>query len=350
MTVDIVAEECRAFLGNHAKTSIREKARLDESLEAVAYTENKSSAIKKSMDRIRNLLVVQNIGNELTTSVRLVTCRESTADHKNMALVDILLHLCNRSEDILLSKVAEYAHTDLRTGIAPSLCRIVVAVCSREYRKICNWSLNRLALISEIGLLCLEWLHALKTSRDYILAICLCCVRIYLSKLGRVGSHEIEEVELHTIDCKFAVLAICNFSDKNGIRIIEFTFGLNKNRTVAIIEEFLLIDIDLRIKTVTERHLADCLCYTTEAKSITGNDVLCLDLLVNICPVSLELLNVRHIVVEWSMLDEIQLITLELQFRRNHLLGIHSRDTERHKHRRYVDVLEGSAHRVLSTD
>ena len=99
------------------------------------------------MDCISNLLVVKDIRNELTAAIRLVTCRESAADHKDMTLVDILLHFSDRSEDIVFGKVAEHAHADLCTGIAPSLSRIIVTVCTWEYREICDWSLNRLALV-----------------------------------------------------------------------------------------------------------------------------------------------------------------------------------------------------------
>ena len=50
------------------------------------------------------------------------------------------------------------------------------------------------------------------------------------------------------------------------------------------------------------------------------------------------------------MFDEVKLITLILKFRRNHSLSINSCDTEGHEHWRYVDILECTAHRVLTTD
>ena len=50
------------------------------------------------------------------------------------------------------------------------------------------------------------------------------------------------------------------------------------------------------------------------------------------------------------MLDQIKLIAFVLEFRRDDLLCIDCRDTECHKHRRDIDVLECSAHRVLASD
>ena len=181
------------------------------------------------MDCISDILIIKNVCNELTATIRLVTCRETTANHENITLIDILLHLSDRSEDILLSKVAEYAHANLSTGCSPCLCRIIVAVCTWEYREICDWGLNRLALVLEISLLCLERLNLLKTCRNDILAICLSCIRIYLSELSRVGCHKVEDIELHAIDSELALLSISNLTYENCIRIVEFLLCLNED-------------------------------------------------------------------------------------------------------------------------
>ena len=134
------------------------------------------------MDSIRYILVVQHVCNELSAAVRFVSRRESTAEHEDMTLVDILLHLSDRPEDVFFSKVAEYAHADLRTGIAPCLRRIIVTVGSREYRQICYRFLYWLSLISEIRLLCLERLNAIKSCRNSLAVVSLGSVRINLRK------------------------------------------------------------------------------------------------------------------------------------------------------------------------
>ena len=71
---------------------------------------------------------------------------------------------------------------------------------------------------------------------------------------------------------------------------------------------------------------------------------------MDIIPVRLELLDVRHMVLKRSMSDKVELVAFILEFRRDHLACVHCSDTESHEHRRYVDVLECSAHRVLSSD
>ena len=82
--------------------------------------------------------------------------------------------------------------------------------------------------------------------------VCLCCIRINLSELGTVHIHELEEIELGSVYCKLAVLAISNLTDEDCVRIIESILSLNEDRTITVVEEFLLVDIDLCIKTVTE--------------------------------------------------------------------------------------------------
>ena len=186
-----------------------------------------------------------------------------------MALIDILLHFCDRTEDILLCKVAEYAHAYFSTGITPCLGRIVVAVCSREYREVCDRLLNRLTLVLEVCLLSLVWLDILKTCRNKLGMVSLSCVRINLCESCTVDVDKFEDIESLSVDCKLAVLAVSNLSDKNCIRPVKLVLSLNKDRTVAIVEELLLVICDLCIKTVTERHLADSLSNTTESYSIS---------------------------------------------------------------------------------
>ena len=204
------------------------------------------------MDCISDILVIKNVRNELTATVRLVTCRESTTEHKDMTLIDILLHFCDRAENIVLCKVAEHTHTDLSTGSSPSLGRIVIAVCTREYREICDRFLHWLALIFKIRLLSLEWLDTLKTGRSDCLIVSLCSIWIYLGKLRRVGSHKVEDVELLAVDSELALFSICHLTDEDCIRIVEFALSLNENRTITVVEEFSLIVLDARIETVTE--------------------------------------------------------------------------------------------------
>ena len=86
MAVDIVPEQCRRILCHHSETAVRKKTRLDKRLEAVADSEDKSSPVEKLMYLFCNLLIVQHIGYELTASVRLISCRESSAQGKYMAL------------------------------------------------------------------------------------------------------------------------------------------------------------------------------------------------------------------------------------------------------------------------
>ena len=350
MTVDVVTEECRTFLGHHAETTVWKKARLDQSLESVADTEDETAAVKQRMDSISDYLVIKHIRYELTATVRLVTCRESAADHEDMTLIDVLLHFCDRPEDIIFGKIAEYAHAHLCTRITPCLCRIVVTVCTREYREICNRSLNRLTFIFKVSTLCLIWLDTFHSCRNDILVICLCCIWVYLSELGTVCIDEFKDIELGTIDCENTVLTICHLTEEDCIRIVKLVFCLDEDRTVTVVEELCLIHIDLRVKTVTERHLTDSLCNATESKCITRYNIISLYLLVNILPVSLELLYIRHIVVQRSVLDQIKLVAFVFELRRDHLLSVNGSDTESHEHRRYVDILECSAHRVLTSD
>ncbi len=95
MAVDVIAEKRRAVLGHLSQTSVRQESRLDEGLESVADSQNKSSPVYQGMHSIGYILIVQHIRNEFSASVRLISGRESTAEHKHMTLVYVLLHLCD---------------------------------------------------------------------------------------------------------------------------------------------------------------------------------------------------------------------------------------------------------------
>ena len=47
---------------------------------------------------------------------------------------------------------------------------------------------------------------------------------------------------------------------------------------------------------------------------------------------------------------QVQAVALEFEFRRNHIIGIGSDDTESSKCRRHIQVLECTAHGILATD
>ena len=82
---------------------------------------------------LRNILVVQHIGNEFTAAVRLVARREAAAEHEDMARSDRLLHPADRVENSLRRQVAEHLAAHFGTRPAEGLRGVVVAVAAREY-------------------------------------------------------------------------------------------------------------------------------------------------------------------------------------------------------------------------
>ena len=59
--------------------------------------------------------------------------------------------------------------------------------------------------------------------------ICLRSVRVNLGELSSVHSHELEDVELLAVDGELALLAVCNLSDEDCIRPVEFLLSLDKD-------------------------------------------------------------------------------------------------------------------------
>ena len=64
----------------------------------------------------------------------------------------------------------------------------------------------------------------------------------------------------------------------------------------------------------------------------------------------LQLFRIRHVVRERSVAQQVNLIAGFLEFSGYDVTGVHRGDAESHQGGRYVNVLEGSAHRVLAAD
>ena len=171
MSVDIISEQCRRILGDGSEVSIRQESGFHQSLEAVADAQNQAAACDKRLNGCRNLLIVKDIGNEFSASVRLVACRESAAEHQNLTFVNVLLHLVDGVEDVLLRKVAEHACLHLCTCLVECLGGIVIAVRSGEYRQISHRLGDFLALVFKIyllGLVRFDTFHPLKQDTFHI--------------------------------------------------------------------------------------------------------------------------------------------------------------------------------------
>ena len=149
VAVDVVAEERRGLLRDHAETAVGQQTRLDQCLETVADTQNQAATVQQRVDLRHDILVVQHVDDELGTAVGFVTRGEAAAQHEDMRPADVLLHLGDRTQDVVAGDVAQHAHLHLGTGPAERLGRIVVAVRAREDRNVNQRVFDRLARIGE---------------------------------------------------------------------------------------------------------------------------------------------------------------------------------------------------------
>ena len=134
MTVDVVAEERGRFGGDAAGPAVWQQAALDESLETVAYAQDKAAALLESLDGCAHAGVANHAGDELAAAVRLVSGGESAAERQDVALVYTAAHLVYGVLHILTAEVAEHEGPDLCSSAAESLGSVVVAVGAREHR------------------------------------------------------------------------------------------------------------------------------------------------------------------------------------------------------------------------
>ena len=254
-----------------------------------------------------------------------------------MALVDSRSHCVNRVQYILWSEITEYADMSLSTLTLKCASCIVVAVCTREDREVNLNLLHLLTLIyrscsSVIALatlltrLTLCWVDLLELS-------CICNVELLQRELLAQNLHALLSDCLTDLHCT-----------------LERLLSLDQNRTISVVEQGCLIASQRCTNLVTERHLSHCLSYTTKADCVCRNDIATVNLLGNHLEVSLQLLSVWSPICIRIVLNQVQAIASLLELRADSLACIECCDTERNEGWRYVDILECSAHRVLTTN
>ena len=275
------------------------------------------------MDLLRDILVVEYVGDELAASVGFVARRESAAEHEDVAPADMLLHLADRAEDRLGREVAEDRRLDLGAGAAEGAGRVVVAVRTREDGQVGHGVLHRLAPVDERAG-CGGALHDRPTVRA--------AVGIDSGEALAVGAAQ--RVERHPLAVNSQRFVGRRPAQPHGEGRIEFDGALHHDRTVVVGEQRLLRQLDLRADSVAESHLRQRLGHTAEPDGIARHDPTCGNPLGSIVPQGSERRGIGHTV----------------QIGRDHAPRVDGRNAEGHEHGRHVDLLEGAAHRVLAAD
>ena len=89
--------------------------------------------MKKLHNLFRDLFVSECSCDKFTGSVRLITGRETTGEHDDLALADALYKSIYGISDISRILILEYEYGSLRTRTLKCLCGIVLTVGTREY-------------------------------------------------------------------------------------------------------------------------------------------------------------------------------------------------------------------------
>ena len=118
---------------------------------------------------------------ELGASIRLITCRESTREHDDLCVIDVLFESFNGRSDILRGLVLEHPCHYIRAGSRKRLCAVIFTVGARKYRYKDGGSCH--LMLTNINLVCLidfrfHRLHVLlRLGGEYLLKGCFPCAQ-----------------------------------------------------------------------------------------------------------------------------------------------------------------------------
>ena len=308
MTVDVVAEQRRRLLGDHAQTSVRQKARLDQRLETVADAQDQASAVGQSVDFVANILIVQHIDNEFGASVGFVARRETACEHEDVRPADMLLHFGDRAQNVVAGDVAQDARPDLGPRRAERLGGVVVAVRAGEHRNIDHRGLDRLAGINE---------RFRGGCGGHHLRRVPALVGVNGREFLRIGLVKLFERHLHPVDRQR--LLGDGEAQQFGMRIFQRALALDEDRTVGVFIQFRLVEGDLRADAVAESHLGKALSDAAEAHGPRREDFPGLDPPADERKVLLQLRRVGHPVLQRSMADEVNAVSCAFEVGGNDL-------------------------------
>ena len=126
--------------------------------------------------------------------------------------------------------------------------------------------------------------------------------------------------------------------------------GLQQQGAIAQGEEFAFRKLHFHAQTVAQGHFHQAFGHAAVTERPGRYHLPGYRLRAEPAPVGLQLVRIRHIVRKRSMFEQVNLVSGLLEFRGNDLPCIHGGDAEGHQGGRHVNVLEGSAHGILSAN
>ena len=131
---DGIVGQGRAALVGVDNLAVRHESELDECLKTVAYAAHKpASAVEQVGNGIAYLRAAEECGYELTRAVGLVAAREAAGDEYRLRLAYRVRKCLGAEADAVCCAVVYDHDACVCACILDSLCRVVLAVSTREY-------------------------------------------------------------------------------------------------------------------------------------------------------------------------------------------------------------------------
>ena len=141
VTADGVERQRWAGVVHRTNVAVRNKAQLDECLEAVADAQHKAIALlEKLADSLGNLRSAEEGADKLSRSVWLVSAGEAAWNHDNLALLDGLCQRICGLNNILRSQVVDDQRGWVSARTLKGTRNVVLTVVTREYRDDDTWA------------------------------------------------------------------------------------------------------------------------------------------------------------------------------------------------------------------
>ena len=321
--------------------SIRNKAELDERLEAVADTRHKSVAL---LDQLHDILldggVAEEGGDELAGAVRLVTAGEAAGYKHHLRGLELVGKPVDAAGDAVGCEVVDNDDNRLRSRVAKRLCGVKLAVrageCGNQHLGLCALDMRRRPAFGGVG----EVLHRC--------AGCGNIAGIDAFKLILVNA----EKPIHIHGLVFECHGV-SFGDKaDRLTLGKISVNLNKERAVVVSEKLFNAHALGKIKAegVSEAHFHYRLRDAAHAGGIAG---------IGLAGVQNLIYSVKNLEQGAAARQTVfiilgrkanKLVSRRLKFRRDDIVGFLRCDGKGDERGRNVKVFKRAGHGILSAD
>ena len=241
MTSNFVVCQSRHIAFHVTEFTIHGKTSLNQSLESVTNTKNKTVALFKKIHNLsRNASFAKTVCNKFCRTIRFVSGTKSTAQSKNLSFLKFPFKISKAFFKHCRSSVCQNNYLSVRSCQIKRTCHIKFTVSSREYRQKNAWLSRRSRKHRILSSFAQRLVNILCKIRKRFLNFSTAYRREHFSKFSFPCAFNFGKTKLHFCNASNSKFNVATFSCNANLRNsssskagkFKVSGSFNNNRTV----------------------------------------------------------------------------------------------------------------------